>query len=101
MSAITKAIHFEQIIEHGARGALEQIDTLGVRLFVPDNELSRIAFDWTLRLKRAAAYDSFYFALAQGFERDFWTADKRLFNGLTDSHVEWLHWIEELAPLNR
>jgi predicted nucleic acid-binding protein len=100
-SAIAKAIHFKQLTEQEGRRALDQIDALGVRLFVPDIELSRNAFDWTLRLKRASAYDSFYLALAQALECDFWTADKRLFNGLTDAHLEWLHWIEELTPFNK
>lgn len=99
-SAISKAVHFEQITEDEGRQALEKIDALGVRLFVPDIEQNQIAFDWTLRLKRASAYDSFYLVLAQALECDFWTADKRLFNALIDSKLKWLHWIEELTPLN-
>jgi len=95
-SAISKAVHFGQLTEHEGRQALEQVDALGVQLFVPDLEQNRIAFDWTLRLKRASAYDSFYLALAEALESDLWTADKRLFNALTDAQLEWLHWIEEL-----
>jgi predicted nucleic acid-binding protein len=99
-SAISKAVHFEQLTENEGRQALEQVDALGVHLFVPDLEQSRIAFGWTRRLRRASAYDSFYLALAGALECDFWTADKRLFNALTDAQLEWLHWIEELAPLH-
>jgi len=99
-SAISKAVHFEQITENEGHQALEQVDALGVRLFVPDSEQNRIAFDWTLRLKRASAYDSFYLALAQVLECEFWTADNRLFNALRDARLDWLHWIEELMPLN-
>lgn len=99
-SAISKAVHFEQLTENEGRQALEQVDALGVRLFVPDLEQNRIAFGWTLRLKRASTYDSFYLALAEALECDLWTADKRLFNALTDVRLDWLHWIEELAPLH-
>lgn len=97
-SAISKAVHFDQITENEGRLALEQVDALGVQLFVPDLEQSRIAFGWTRRLKRASAYDSFYLALAEALECDLWTADKRLFNALIDAQLEWLHWIEELTP---
>lgn len=99
-SAISKAVHFEQLTEEEGRQALEQVDALGVRLFVPDLDQNRIAFDWTLRLKRASAYDSFYLALKQALDCDFWTADQKLFNALRDARLDWLHWIEELTPLN-
>ena len=77
-----------------------------MRLFVPDADQNRAAFDWTLRLQRASAYDSYYLALAQALECNFWTADGRLFNALkseafvVDARLGWLHWIEELTPLN-
>jgi predicted nucleic acid-binding protein len=99
-SAISKAVHFKQITENEGRQALEQVDALGTQLLVPDLEQNRISFDWTVRLKRASAYDSFYLALAQALECDFWTADQRLFNALHDMQLNWLHWIEELTPLN-
>jgi predicted nucleic acid-binding protein len=74
------------------------LDALGVRLFVPDTDQNRAALDWTLRLKRASAYNSYYFVLAQTLECDFWTAEKRLFNALQDAHLMWLRWIEEMVP---
>jgi predicted nucleic acid-binding protein len=97
-SAVAKALHFGEITESEAHRALEKLDTLGVRLFVPDADQNRAAFDWTLKLKRASAYDSYYLVLAQALECDFWTADKRLFHALNDAHLGWLHWIEELTP---
>lgn len=97
-SAISKAVHFDQLTENEGRQALEQVDALGVQLFVPDLEQNRIASGWTRRLKRASAYDSFYLALAEALGCDLWTADKRLYNALTDTQLEWLHWIEELTP---
>ena len=45
---------------------------------MPDKLLAQRAFAWTERLQRAAAYDSFYLALAEVRECDLWTVDKRL-----------------------
>ena len=99
-SAISKAVHFEQLTNQEGRQALEQVEALKVRLFVPDSEQNRVAYDWTRRLHRASAYDSFYLALAQALESDFWTADKRLFSALGNANLKWLHWIGEFAPSN-
>jgi predicted nucleic acid-binding protein len=96
-SAIAKAVHFREITEKEARLVLEKLDGLGVRLFVADGEQNEAAFEWTLKLKRASAYDSYYLALAQALECAFWTADRRLFNSLQRTHIGWLHWIEELT----
>jgi predicted nucleic acid-binding protein len=97
-SAIAKAVHFGEITENEARQSLEKLDALRVHLFVADADQNRAAFDWTIKLKRASAFDSYYLVLAQFLECDFWTADKHLFNALKDSQLEWLHWIEELVP---
>lgn len=97
-SAIATAVHFGEITQKEARQALEKLDTLGVRLFVADADQNRAAFDWTMQLRRASAYDSYYLVLAQALECDFWTADRRLFNALKDACRGWLHWIEELMP---
>jgi predicted nucleic acid-binding protein len=98
-SAIAKTVHFGQITEAEGRQALEQLATLGVQLFTPNLEQNQAAFDWTIRLKRAAAYDCYYLVLAQNLNCDFWTADSRLFNALKDERLKWLHWIEEIPPL--
>jgi predicted nucleic acid-binding protein len=41
-----------------------------------------------MQLKRAAAYDSFYLALAETLRSELWTADKRLVNA---AGVSWVH----------
>jgi predicted nucleic acid-binding protein len=97
-SAIAKAVHFGEITKKEAYQALEKLDSLGVHLFVADAEQNRAAFDWTMQLKRASAYDSYYLVLAKVLECDFWTADKRLFNALQEACQGWVHWIEELTP---
>lgn len=81
-SALCKTVHFGQITAQEAGHALALAQRLGVRLVAPSNEMARSAFEWTLRLGRAAAYDSFYLALAEALECEFWTADRRLCNAV-------------------
>ena len=77
-SALTKSTHFGHITKaHGAE-ILQRLAALQVRLVVPDPALCRSALDWTFRLRRAAAYDSFYLALAESTGCELWTADRKL-----------------------
>jgi len=99
-SAIAKAVHFGILTADEGRQALEMLDQLDVHLFVPDVEQNQAAFEWTLRLNRAAAYDSYYLALVQELDCALWTADSRLFNALKDHHLPWLHLVEETYPGN-
>jgi predicted nucleic acid-binding protein len=48
------------------------------------------AFDWTLRLRRVAAYDSFYLALAQRLGCELWTFDRRLANAAAAPWVRYM-----------
>ena len=77
-SALCKTVHFGQITAQEGLRTLALAQRLGVRLVAPDDELVRSAFNWTLRLNRAAAYDSFYLALAEDLGCDLWTADRHL-----------------------
>lgn len=77
-SAVTKAVYFGLLSPEDGQGALQQFRELGVRLHGPDAEDDRRAFAWTLRLQRAAAYDSYYLALAERLGCDLWTTDDRL-----------------------
>ena len=81
-SALCKTVHFGQVtVEEGER-TLMLAQRLGVRLVAPYDELVQSAFEWTRRLNRAAAYDSFYLALAEGLQCELWTADRRLCNAV-------------------
>jgi predicted nucleic acid-binding protein len=98
-SVLSRMVHFGQITETEGQQALEQLASLGVQLFTPSFEQNLAAFEWTIKLKRAAGFDSYYLTLAQSLECAFWTADRRLFNALKDEQFQWLHWIEEIPPL--
>ena len=91
-SALTKAVHFEILTEIEGRQALKLAQALDLQLIHPDNTLVELAYDWTRRLNRIAAYDSFYLALTESLSAEFWTADKRLANAVS---VPWVQYIAD------
>jgi predicted nucleic acid-binding protein len=86
-STLTKTISLGGMSEARGRESLRQALALPVNLVTPDASLTRAAFDWTRRLRRAAAYDSFYLALAQTLDCELWTGDRRLANA---ANVAWV-----------
>jgi len=90
-SALCKGVHFGQITRDEGQQILILAQKLGVQLFAPDDAQTISAFDWTMRLKRAAAYDSFYLALAKTLRSELWTAE-RLVNA---AGVSWIHLIHD------
>lgn len=77
-STFTKAVALGGMSEERGRDGLRQALALPIHLVAPDESLTQAAFDWTLRLQRAAAYDSFYLALAEQMGCELWTVDRRL-----------------------
>ena len=94
-STLAKAVYFKQLTAEESKAALHQALELDVQLIAPDETQSNLALDWTLRLKRAAAYDSFYLAIAEALDAPLWTADQRLVNAFQNNKPAWLHWIGE------
>jgi predicted nucleic acid-binding protein len=88
-SALCKVVRFGELTPAEGRHSLALAQTLGIQLMPPDIDQVRTAFDWTLRLERAAAYDSFYLALAESLRCDLWTADRHLCNAVEQSWVRW------------
>jgi predicted nucleic acid-binding protein len=89
-SIFTKSGHFKQLGWDTSREAIRLAWRLDLELFPPNEELIERAFDWTRRLQRAAAYDSFYLALAEALGSEFWTVDKRLANAVGQPWVKVL-----------
>ena len=87
-SALAKTVHLDALIAAEAQQALQLAQRLNLQLIHPDENLTQSALEWTFRLQRAAAYDSFYLALAETLAAEFWTADKRLHNAVSAS---WVH----------
>ncbi|MCP4416051.1 MAG: type II toxin-antitoxin system VapC family toxin [Chloroflexi bacterium] len=87
-STFTKMMRFGQLSATTSREGLRLAYQLGVQLIAPDEEQALRAFAWTERLQRAAAYDSFYLALAETLGCELWTADKRLVNAAAQPWVK-------------
>jgi len=88
-SALCKVVRFSELLPKEGRRALALAQRLEMQLLPPDDDQIRLAFDWTIRLNRAAAYDSFYLALAETLKCELWTADKRLYNAV---NLPWVRW---------
>jgi predicted nucleic acid-binding protein len=86
-SALCKVVHFGQLESDEGTRALALAQGLDVRLIPPDDTQARLAFDWTMRLNRAAAYDSFYLALAETMGCELWTTDKQLYNAVAQPWI--------------
>jgi predicted nucleic acid-binding protein len=95
-STLTKLVYFKDLTEAEAIRALDLIAALKVELIPPDSDQAQKAFEWTLRLRRAAAYDSFYLVLAETTTDGLWTADERLYNAIKEL-LPWVHWVGEGA----
>ena len=93
-SVLCKSVYLNQITHEEGEQALVLAQNLGVRLFPPDELLTTSAYGWKMRLKRGAAYDSFYLALAESLSGALWTADKKLAGA---APVSWIHVIPEIT----
>jgi len=81
-TALCKAAFFGLVTAEEAENSLPLVSELAIQLVAADAEQARLAFVWTRRLNRAAAYDSFYLALAESLDCELWTADRRLHNAV-------------------
>ncbi len=77
--------------ESEGRRLLGLLHRLEIALIPPDASLSALAYEWTLRLGRAAAYDSFYLALAEASDAELWTTDQRL---AAATALPWVRMVE-------
>lgn len=78
VSSLNKLVHFQQIQVGEAEEAMRLAEAIDMELVSPQADLMNRAFTWTRQLNRAAAYDSFYLALAEVRQCELWTADSRL-----------------------
>lgn len=87
-SATTKLVRFGEVTDAQGRNLLKLLQNMGIELFEMDELLIGKAFEWTVQLNRAAAYDCFYLALAEKLDCDFWTVDQRLANAVNQPWVK-------------
>ncbi len=87
-SALSKLVRFGELSVASAQRGLAMAHSMDIQLHPPTQALAERAFAWTVQLKRAASYDSFYLALAESLGCDLWTADRRLFNAVNQPWVK-------------
>jgi len=77
-SVVSKAVWKHILTLDEGRRLLGLALALDVSLVMPDEDQVKRAYEWTCKLNRAAAYDSFYLALAEVNGCELWTMDERL-----------------------
>ena len=75
------------------RMALRATLSLPIRLYTEIN-LHEPALELAERYVLPAAYDAHYLALAEHFDADFWTLDKKLIQAV-GKHLPWVHLVKE------
>ncbi len=93
-STLTRAVHGKVLTAAEGGQALALALQMKVQLLLPDAALAAAAYDWTIRLGRAAAYDSFYLVLAETLACELWTVDRRL---VAAANVSWVRGLDTPA----
>jgi predicted nucleic acid-binding protein len=95
-SSICKAVHFQMMTVDDAEQILALLEAFGVQLIPPDEIYNKRAFNLTGQLKRTAAYDRYYLALAESLKCDLWTADKKLYQVAQTKDITWVRHVSEV-----
>lgn len=66
-----------------ARRALHEALSLDIEL-ISQSDLCPRAFDLAARFNRPSAYDTCYLAVAETLGGEFWTADQKLYNAVSE-----------------
>ena len=93
-SILTKALHFKRLTPNEVEKAIRLSSHFDIDLIPPDAELATAALAWTIQLRPAAAYDSFYLALAQRLGCELWTVDHKLARA---ANVAWVRYAGNAA----
>jgi predicted nucleic acid-binding protein len=96
VSAIRGVVYSRVITPDEGREAIDHLFALEVQTLPMTLPLCQSALEWARRLAQGKAYDSCYLALAEELGVEFWTADRRLANGVQQAGVSWAHWIGEV-----
>lgn len=91
-NAFHRGVKTGQITQDEAESLLDSALNLGIR-FYGDANLHQEAMKLANLYNLSATYDAHYLALAQRLQVELWTADKRLFNAVSQS-LSWVKLIE-------
>lgn len=90
-SGISKAIMRDYITAIEGQKAIDYILQLDIKTYPIPNV--KIVYNIAQSYKRSI-YDSIYIALAQIMGAEFWTADKKLYNAVSNK-LQFVKWIED------
>lgn len=79
--------------QSAARASLNAALALPIKLY-DDDDLHYSAGELAIFHNLPASYDTHYLALAQRMHAEFWTADKRLYNGIHEA-LPWVNLLQE------
>ncbi len=91
-NALYRSARAEYFSKEVAQELLEVGLDLGI-LLLGNDDLHKQAFEVAQRYSLTATYDAHYLALAEKSDADLWTADRRLFNIVS----EFINWINLLV----
>ncbi len=74
---------------------LDELLAMALEVAPGSSERHHRALVWAERLGQARAYDAQYLALAELFEAEFWTGDRRLANAAHQLGLTWVRWVGE------
>ena len=86
-----KWVYREITTPEKAKNALHTLLRYPVTTFADDALLQR-AYELATEHNRPTAYDAQYLAVAERYQCDFWTADERLYNAVTN-HFPRVYWV--------
>ena len=95
IAVLRKAVVIGLLTNDLAGEAMRKILDLDIQCVPPTLALHERALHWAERLGHTKTYDAHYVALAEQWQAELWTADRRLVNGAHQAGVTWLHWVGE------
>jgi predicted nucleic acid-binding protein len=97
VSVIRKHIARGYISLEDGTNAVNELTQLPVT-FYSGKSIADRAFELANEHNRPSAYDSFYLALAEQLQCEFWTADLKLFNAVSQK-LAWVKWLGNFFSL--
>ncbi|MDZ4768912.1 MAG: type II toxin-antitoxin system VapC family toxin [Chloroflexota bacterium] len=95
-TVVRKSVYQKRIDHHTGKVLLGVMIKSDVQLF-EDRRLLLRAYDIAEKFNLPRTYDSQYLALAERYECEFWTTDRRLFNAIS-ARFETIRWLGDFTP---
>ncbi|MBX3065643.1 MAG: type II toxin-antitoxin system VapC family toxin [Anaerolineae bacterium] len=91
IAVLRKSVYRRRLTTEEAREKLKEATLLRVVTFINDTFLQR-AYQLAEQFNRPSSYDAQYLAVAEQLGCEFWTADEKLYNAVSES-LSWVKWL--------